>query len=132
MPAARAPKQAESLAPEVSRLVGEGNAAFAASQFVTPPGDNAMERYLAALQLDPSYLGAKEALVEVFPAATAAAERAIDAGDTREAARIIALIQRVSPESMAARTLQERLAKRAIGAAQSVEPAAAAPGAGGR
>lgn len=109
--------QAEALAPEVARLVAEGNAAFAASRFVAPPGDNALERYIAARQIDPENVGAKEAIVEVFPLGVAAAEQALAAGDRTEAARIIALLQRASPDSIPVRALQDRMAGRAVGAA---------------
>lgn len=108
--------QAEVLAPEVARLVAEGNAAFAASRFVAPPGDNALERYIAARQIDPENVGAKEAIVEVFPLGIAAAEQALAAGDRTEAARIIALLQRASPDSIPVRTLQDRMAGREVGA----------------
>lgn len=123
-PAPVAISAAEALAPEVARLVAEGNAAFSASRFAAPAGDNALERYIAALQIDPANAGAREALVEVFPLGVAAAEKAIDAGDRGEAARIIALLQRASPDSLPVRALQDRMAGRTPAApTPAVEPA---------
>jgi protein TonB len=125
-PAAAPPPRltdAEALAPEVSRLLAEGNEAFAASQFVTPPGASALERYISALQLDPANVGAKEAIVEVFPLGVAAAEKAIASGERLEAARIIALLQRASPDSLPVRALQDRMAGREPSAAEPEAPA---------
>jgi protein TonB len=104
-----APSAASSPAQDAARLVADGNAAFRASRFVAPPGDNAFERFLSARDRDPAHLGAQEAIVEVFPLAVAAAERALDAGDAAEADRIAALLLRASPDSLAVRALRERI-----------------------
>lgn len=107
--------QAEALAPEVARLLAAGNAAFAGSRFVAPPGDNAMEHYIAARQLDPANQGVEEAVAEVFPLGVAAAERALEADDRAEAARIIALLNRVAPDSLPVRALRDRMVGRKPG-----------------
>lgn len=107
--------QAEALAPEVARLLAAGNAAFAGSRFVAPPGDNAIEHYIAARQLDPANQGVEEAVAEVFPLGVAAAERALEAGDRAEAARIIALLNRVAPDSLPVRALRDRMVGRRTG-----------------
>lgn len=91
------------------RLVAAARAAFAAGRFVAPADDNALAWFAALRESDPAHPGAIEALVDLFPIAVAAAERALDAGDVAEARRIVALLERVEPGSLGARRLRERI-----------------------
>lgn len=128
-PADAAAPVADAPAARVARLLAEGNAAFKDSRFVAPAGDNAFERFLAASAIDSAHPGAQEAIVEVFPIAVAAAERALQADDLDEAARIQVLLQRAAPDSLALRALQERLDARRATLASPAAPTAALPAA---
>ncbi len=94
---------------EVARQVAAANSAFDAGRFVAPPGDNALEWFAAARESDPAHPGVVEAVVDLYPIALAATERALADGDTAEALRIVDLLDRAQPGSLGTRRLRERL-----------------------
>ena len=62
-------------------------------RLAAPAGRNAYEFYLSALELEPGNEQAHEALLRLFPAATAATEEAIDRGELDEAERELRLLR---------------------------------------
>ena len=116
------------------------NEAFLSDRIATPPGDNAIELFLAVREREPAHPGLNEVLVEVLPLANMAFESALKARDAAESERLLDLMQRVNAESqvtkIAAGNLQkmhiadvaQRQAEAALVAANAaparVEPAA--------
>ncbi|MEI7035247.1 hypothetical protein [Fulvimonas yonginensis] len=62
-------------------------------RLVAPAGRNAYEFYLSVLELAPDDAQTREALLRLFPAATAAVEQAIDRGELDEAERELRLLR---------------------------------------
>jgi protein TonB len=104
VPVAAAPQ------PDVDEALQRARQALAEERLVTPPGDNAIEHYLRVLELDPTNPQATQAVVDVFPLAAGAAERALDQREVDEAERVIGLLDRVDPRSYTVSTLRVRLA----------------------
>lgn len=90
-------------------LVLRANAAFRDGAFVAPAGANALEYLLAARALDPSDQSVEVALLELFPVALSAADAQVAAGNRREAARIVTLIDRAVPNSSSVAKLRREL-----------------------
>ncbi|MCE3002990.1 MAG: hypothetical protein LW860_09875, partial [Xanthomonadaceae bacterium] len=94
----------------LDELLQRARQALAEDRVVTPPGDNAIEYYLQVLAQEPSNPQATQALVDVFPLAASIAERALAQRQVDEAARVIALLDRVDPRSYTVSTLRTKLA----------------------
>lgn len=101
--------------PGASDLLNRANAAFAAERMVAPPGDNALELTLAARELDPSSERVREGLNDLYPLVVAAIERDLRAGREAEAMRVIGLLERAVPNSLAARQFRTRIDRRVGG-----------------
>ncbi|MGE4070729.1 MAG: energy transducer TonB [Lysobacterales bacterium] len=94
---------------------------------LAPPGNNAVEYYLQAMDEDSSNVAARQALLELIPPAVDSVQRSITAGDLDEAERRLALLKRtgiselrlnlVRTELISARTKREQEAARAREAA---------------
>jgi protein TonB len=93
-------------------LLARANAAFAAERMAAPAGDNALEWTLAARDLEPGSARAREGINDLFPLVVAAIDRAIARGDATEAGRMILLLDRAIPGSLAARQLRDKLVAR--------------------
>lgn len=104
VPVAAAPQ------PDVDEALQRARQALAEERLVAPPGDNAIEHYLRVLERDPTNPQATQAVVDVFPLAVGAAERALDQRQVDEAERVIGLLDRVDPRSYTVSTLRVRLA----------------------
>lgn len=76
-------------------------AAMAAQRLYAPAGDNAMEAYLALRDQRPGDGAVSMALAELQPYALIATEQALARRDTDEAARLLALMQRVDARAPA-------------------------------
>lgn len=98
--------------PGASDLLQRANAAFAAERMVAPPGDNALEFTLAARELDPNSERVREGINDLYPLVVAAIERDLRAGREAEAMRVIALLERAVPNSLAARQFRTRIDRR--------------------
>lgn len=93
----------------VADMLGAARQALTDERVVTPAGNSAMEYYLAVLAKEPNNPTAAQALVDVYPMAVSVAEREIVARRLDEADRIIALLDRASPNSFSVRSLRERV-----------------------
>jgi protein TonB len=93
-------------------LLARANAAFAAERMAAPAGDNALEWTLAARDLEPGSARVQEGINDLFPLVVTAIDRAIARGDADEAGRMILLLDRAIPGSLAARQLRDKLVAR--------------------
>jgi len=94
----------------VDELLKRARQALTDQRLIAPPDDNAIEYYLQVLAQEPSNPQATQALVDVFPLAAGNAERALAQRQVDEAARIVALLDRVDPRSYTVATLRTKLA----------------------
>ena len=105
-PAAPAPQVAQMPVPD---LLKAANLAVAENRLVSPPANNAIEYYLAVLDQDKNNVQATQALVDVFPLAASIAERAVADRQLDDADRIVALLDRASPNSYTVTTIRTKL-----------------------
>ncbi|KRF01196.1 hypothetical protein ASG87_12370 [Frateuria sp. Soil773] len=77
----------------VAILLGLAGTAVREKRLVAPAGSNAYEFYLSVLQLEPDNRPVQDALRQLFPAATAEVERAINALELDEAQRELRLLR---------------------------------------
>ncbi len=82
----------------VEELRAAARQAYAESRLYAPPGDNALEYYLAVRERAPGDAAASSALTDLLPMTVIATEQSRDREDYEEARRLHALIQRASPE----------------------------------
>jgi protein TonB len=94
----------------VADMLAAARQALTDERVVTPAGNSAIEYYLAVLAKEPNNPTAAQALVDVYPMAVSVAEREIAQRRVDEAARIIELLDRASPNSFSVRSLRDRLA----------------------
>lgn len=105
--------------------LSRANAAFAGNRIVSPAGDNALEWTLTARDVDPKSVRVREGLNDLYPLVVAAIEVSIREGRAADAARVIDLLDRAMPGSLAARELRAKLSRRAsVRSSQSVRVAA--------
>ena len=76
----------------VDQLREAANKAYNENRLYAPPGDNAMEYYLALRDKQPGDAGASSALSDLLPMTVIATEQGIARDDFEEAARLLALI----------------------------------------
>lgn len=127
---------AEAAPVPVDQLLKSASLAVAEERLVAPPGNNAVEYYLAVTAQDSSNVQATQALVDIFPLAAQIAEREIAQKNVAEGERIVGLLDRASPNSYtvttirgkldALKTNQQREADAQVAAQQAAAAAAAA------
>ena len=109
------------------QLYREARKAMSENRMAVPAGNNALEFYLKILAKQPDDSGAKDALRELFPFATGAAEDQINQGQFDEANRIIALLAQADPSNYSLTILRSKLdAKKKQSDQQAAQLAAAA------
>lgn len=125
--------QADTLAAlGVDELRERGRAAYAESRLYAPPGDNALEYYLALREKSPGDAAVASALTDLMPMLVIATEQARDREDFDEASRLAALVERADATHPALARLQEsitsaeeasirRIAQQALSAEQEAE-----------
>ena len=125
--------QADALAAlGVDELRERGRSAYAESRLYAPPGDNALEYYLALREKSPGDAAVASALTDLMPMLGIATEQARDREDFDEASRLAALVERADANHPALARLQEsisgaeqaserRIAQQALSAEQEVE-----------
>jgi protein TonB len=91
------------------QLYREARKAMSENRMAVPAGNNALEFYLKILAKQPDDSGAKDALRELFPFATGAAEDQINQGQFDEANRIIALLAQADPSNYSLTILRSKL-----------------------
>ncbi|HEY6984660.1 MAG TPA: energy transducer TonB, partial [Rhodanobacteraceae bacterium] len=114
----------------VDQLYREARKAMTENRIASPAGNNALEYYLKILAKQPDDSGAKDALRELFPFATGAAEDQINQGAFDEANRIIALLAQGDPNNYSLTILRTKLdakKKQADREQQQAQAAAARP-----
>jgi protein TonB len=109
-PAATTPAPAPQVAKlPVPELLKRATAAVGEDRLVSPAADNAIEYYLAVIEEEPNNVQATQALVDLFPLAASIAERSIAQRDVPEAERIVALLERASPDSYTVSTIKTKV-----------------------
>jgi protein TonB len=91
------------------QLYREARKAMSDNRMAAPAGNNALEFYLKILAKQPDDSGAKDALRELFPFATGAAEDQINQAAFDEANRIIALLAQADPSNYSLTILRSKL-----------------------
>lgn len=91
------------------QLYKAARSAMGENRMVAPAGNNALEYYLSILAKAPDDSGAKDALRELFPFATGAAEDQINQGNFDEATRIVTLLSKADPSNYALTILRSKL-----------------------
>jgi protein TonB len=98
-------------------------------RLLLPPGDNAFELLLAALEADPGNPITRTALADLLPYAVLHVEQQTAAGDDQDASRTLALILRADPQAPSVPRLQRGLdalrASQALAATRLAAPASA-------
>jgi protein TonB len=127
----------------IDQLMLSARTALNERRLLAPAGNNAIESYLAVLELEANHVGARQALLELIPPASDAVESAIASGEFDEAQRRFDLFKQMGVSELrlnpirtslaAARAQAERLAADAEAAAEAAvaitatTPAAPAP-----
>jgi protein TonB len=93
----------------VPALLEAANKAMREQRYILPEGDNAIEYYLAALELEPENRQAQLAILELMPSAQGVTERLIETNRLDEAAIAVAVLKRAQPTSVVVTTLERRL-----------------------
>jgi protein TonB len=93
----------------VDQLYREARKAMNENRIAVPAGNNALEFYLKILAKQPDDSGPKDALRELFPFATGAAEDQINQGAFDEANRIISLLAQADPSNYSLTILRSKL-----------------------
>lgn len=93
----------------VDELYKAARGAMSANRMVAPPGNNALEFYLAIMAKRPDDTGAIEAVRELFPFATGSAEDQINQGNYDEAGRVIGLLAKADPSNYSLTILRSKL-----------------------
>jgi hypothetical protein len=81
----------------LSDQLAQAEAALQRGELASPPGNNAVELFRGALELDPSNTLAKAGLVRVADRLLSAAERAITAGSVEDARKMVAVAESLTP-----------------------------------
>jgi len=102
----------------IDELLQHARQAMAEQRLLAPAGNNAFELYLAVLKREPGNRVAQDALREIFPFASRAAEQTIDEGNVDEAQRQISLLAKADPQNYTLTLLQSKLQARRDAAAQ--------------
>jgi len=111
----------------VDQLYREARKAMNENRMASPAGNNALEFYLKILAKQPDDSGAKDALRELFPFATGAAEDQINQGAFDEANRIITLLAQGDPNNYSLTILRSKLdAKKKLAEREQQQAQAAA------
>ena len=126
-PAAAAP----SAAPDrFADLLARAQLAFNEGRLADPPGDNALDYYLAVLAADPTHEKARDRLPAVVDALFAQAENALLSGSLDAAASALTSVRRAAPTSSRLVFLDAQLARaRADAAKPAARTAARTPAA---
>lgn len=93
----------------VDQLYKAARSAMSANRMVAPPGNNALEFYLAIMARRPNDSTALDAVRELFPFATGGAEDQINQGNYDEANRIIDLLSKADSSNYSLTILRSKL-----------------------
>ena len=118
-PAQEADDQLASMS--LDELRAAARQAYAESRLYAPPGDNALEYYLALRERAPGDAAASSALTDLLPMTVIATEQSRDREDYDEARRLQGLIGRASPEHPALARLATSIADAEQATARRIE-----------
>jgi periplasmic protein TonB len=121
-----APSTAATAPQTVPGLLEAANKAMREQRYILPEGDNAIEYYLAALDLEPENRQAQLAILELMPSAQGVTERLIDTNRLDEAAVAVAVLKRAQPTSVVVTTLEQRIVAQRRAAEQRLQAEEAA------
>jgi TonB family protein len=124
---AAAPPVANEPAQRFAALLAAADAAFRQGRLATPPGDNALDHYLAILAADPAEPTAREQLALISDALFAQAESALLADDHASAAETLTQARRADPASARLPFLEAQLERARTAAATATARTARAP-----
>ncbi len=132
-------KPAATVSDQIEQLMLGARTALNERRLLAPAGNNAIESYLAVLELEANHVGARQALLELIPPASDAVESAIAGGELDEAQRRFDLFRQMGVSELrlnpirnrlaAARAEVERVAAAADAASSKADAAATTPGA---
>lgn len=103
-------KAPEPASDQIEQLLLSARTALNERRLLAPAGDNAIESYLAVLDLESNHVAARQALLELLPSASDAVERAIVEGDLEEAQRRFDLFKRMGGSELRLGPLRSQLA----------------------
>jgi protein TonB len=107
-----------------AQIMSKANAAFAANRLWSPAGDNALELFIRLKESGENVETAQEALVEIFPIAVRAAKAELLVDRLDEADRILTLLDRATPNSLAVADLRAKMNARRLALQANAEAAA--------
>ncbi len=93
----------------VSELLKRAKVAESKDQLVAPAGDNAVEYYLAVIEKEPNNAIASQAVIDIFPLTSGVVERLLQQRNLDEAARVVQMLDKATPDSYTVKTLKDRL-----------------------
>ena len=102
-------KPANPKAERAAQLIAEGDAFYQAHKYGFPPGENATDRYLAALELTPDNLHAAEQLEKIAASWADAAQSLMEKGKPDRALGMITLGLRARPNNARLRSMESRI-----------------------
>jgi protein TonB len=106
----QAVKPAASVSGQIEQLMLDARTALNERRLLAPAGNNAIESYLAVLELESNHVGARQALLELIPPASDAVESAIVAGELDEAQRRFDLFKQMGVSELRLNPIRNRLA----------------------
>lgn len=95
---------------DTNALLERARTAMREDRMIAPAGDNAVAWYLQIRKREPNDRNAADALRELFPFASGAAERALSSRDIAEAERVIALMAQIDADNYGLTILRGKLA----------------------
>jgi hypothetical protein len=95
--------------PAIAENLAEAREAFEEGRLVTPPGDNALERYRAVLALQPDNSEALTGVQRVIDSLEQEFNDAIGVRDTPRAAQAFSTLQRIDPQNRNLGRLRDEL-----------------------
>ena len=104
--------QYEAIQEQVLPLLDRADVHFENEQFVSPPGENAWEDYLAILEIDPTESIAKAGLTKIESRLIANAEQAIDTGDFAGAENWLVQLDIIQPADPLQSELRQEISDR--------------------
>lgn len=127
-PEAGIPSTAEATEPPSAEvLMQRARAQLARGALIAPIGDNAVETYLAVLQLDPKHSAARSALFEMQPVVSDGIRGALANSEWPEADRLLAMLRALDAESVLLEPLQAELSRRRAEAERLLAQATVSP-----
>jgi protein TonB len=111
---------------QIEQLLLSARTALNERRLLAPAGNNAIESYLAVLELEANHVGARQALLELIPPASDAVESAIAGGELDEAQRRFELFKQMGVSELRLNPIRTSLAAARVQAERVAADTAAA------